>query len=613
VAFPPQFLDEIRTRISVSDVVGRRVKLTRRGREFVGLSPFNPEKTPSFTVNDQKGFYHCFSSGEHGDIFAWVMRMEGLSFPKAVERLAADAGLEVPKESPAERQQAERRAGLHDVVEAACVWFQERLYAADGREALAYLRDRGLGEETIRAFRLGYAPDGGAFKAAMAEKGIDERLLIEAGLLRRPDDGRPAYPFFRGRILFPIADRRGRVIAFGGRFMGDHKAAQTGKYINSPDTPLFDKGRSLYNLDRARPAAHKGAGMIVAEGYMDVIALAQAGFGAAVAPLGTAMTEEQISLVWRHDPEPVLCFDGDEAGRRAAGRAAERALPLLKPGATLQFAFLPGGEDPDSLLQVEGAAGMQRVLERSLPLADVIWAMEVGLKEIDTPERKADLEKRLMARVGQIGDQTVRSHYQGEFRDRLWQRFRARKGAGNRRNPPRSAGRQGGPDQAIDRKLKGLAGSHLRRQHIIVLTTLINHPRLMERFGDQVDALPLDPDLDKLRRRLQNLLSSRENLDLDDLSAHFSKAEGAAVPVGVLDTLTYKMASFSSPEASDDTASEGLESIMALQTQRQLRSESETVRRQVQSDMPSGEMSRLRAIREAVEAGELKIAQGDDS
>lgn len=613
MAFPPQFLDEIRTRLSVSDIVGRRVKLTRRGREFVGLSPFNPEKTPSFTVNDQKGFYHCFSSGEHGDIFAWVMRMEGLSFPEAVDRLAAEAGLEVPKETPAERARAERRAGLHGAVEAACAWFETQLRTPDGREALSYLRGRGLSDETIRAFRLGYAPDGTALKAAMAEKGIADRLLIEAGLLRQPDDGRPAYPFFRRRILFPIADGRGRVIAFGGRFMGDHKTAQTGKYINSPDTPLFDKGRTLYNLDRARTAAHKGAGILVAEGYMDVIALAQADFGAAVAPLGTAMTEDQIGLVWRHDPEPVLCFDGDEAGRRAAGRAAERALPLLRPGTTLRFAFLPAGEDPDSLLQAEGAVGMRRVLDHCMPLADVIWTMEAGLRPVDTPERRADLEKRLMERVAQIGDPMVRNHYQGEFRDRLWRQFRTRPAPGSRRNPPRSAGRQAPAGAAVNQQLKGLAASHLRRQHIIVLTTLINHPRLLERFGDQVDALPLDPDLDKVRRRLQNLLSSRENLDLDELSAHFSKAEGAAVPAGVLDTLTYKMASFSSPEASDDAASAGLESIMALQTQRQLCDEAETVRRQVQADMPSKEMSRMRAIREAVEAGELKIAQGDDS
>ncbi len=613
MAFPPQFLDEIRARLPVSEVVGRRVKLIRRGREFVGLSPFNPEKTPSFTVNDQKGFYHCFSSGEHGDIFAWVMRMEGLSFPEAVERLAGEAGLEVPKETPAERARAERRAGLHEVVDAACTWFEGRLRAAEGREALAYLQGRGLSDETIGAFRLGYAPEGTAFRAAMAKEGIDERLLVEAGLLRRPDDGRPAYPFFRGRILFPISDPRGRVTAFGGRFMGDHKAAQTGKYINSPDTPLFDKGRTLFNLNRARAAAHRGAGILVAEGYMDVIALAQAGFEGAVAPLGTAMTEEQIAMVWRHDPEPILCFDGDQAGRRAAGRAAERALPLLKPGTTLRFAFLPAGEDPDSLIRAEGATGMHRVLERCVPLADVIWSLEAGLRPVDTPERRADLEKRLMERAGAIADQTVRGHYQGEFRDRLWRQFRGRPGAGSRRNPPRTGARQGAPDQTINRQLKGLAGAHTRRQHIIVLTTLINHPRLMERFGDEVDGLPLDPDLDKVRRHLQNLLSSRENLDLDDLSAHFSKAEGAAVPVGVLDTLTYKMASFSSPEASDDEASAGLESIMALQTQRQLRSESETVRRQVREDMPASEMARLRAIREAVEAGELKIARGDDT
>ncbi|MGY9107906.1 MAG: DNA primase, partial [Alphaproteobacteria bacterium] len=309
----------------VSDVCGKRVKLQKRGREFVGLSPFNNEKSPSFTVNDQKGFYHCFSSGKHGDVFSFVMATEGLSFPEAVEKLARQVGMEVPQETPQERARTEKRAGLHDVMEAACKVFERSLDEPGGKAARSYLEGRGLDNDTIRGFRLGYAPQGNAMRVALEGNGITEALLLEGGLLRRPDDGRAAYPFFRDRVIFPITDRRGRVIGFGGRMMGDGNAA---KYINSPDTPLFDKGRTLYNLADARQAAHDGHEVIVAEGYMDVIALVSAGFKGAVAPLGTALTETQLGELWRLAPEPILCFDGDAAGGRAAMRAAERALAL---------------------------------------------------------------------------------------------------------------------------------------------------------------------------------------------------------------------------------------------------------------------------------------------
>ena len=371
MAFTPQFLDELRGRLTLSDYVGKRVRLQKKGREHLGLCPFHNEKTPSFTVNDSKAFYHCFGCGAHGSAIDWVMQMEGLSFPEAVERLAGDAGMAVPQSTPEEQARAKRAKSLYDANEAACAWFQKQLYQGDGAAALDYLRGRGLTEETISRFRLGFAPERkNALGQALQADGFTEEMLIEAGLIARPDDGRAPYDRFRGRVIFPITDRRGRVIAFGGRIMEDREGIA--KYLNSPETPLFHKGQTLYALALAREAAAKDAEVIVTEGYMDVIALHQAGFGGAVAPLGTAVTEAHIQALWRLAPEPVLCFDGDNAGQRAAHRAAERALPLLAPGRSLRFAILPAGEDPDSLLQAGGLAAMDTVLGAARPMVDVL-------------------------------------------------------------------------------------------------------------------------------------------------------------------------------------------------------------------------------------------------
>ena len=377
-----EFLDEIRARLSLADVVGRKVKLVKRGREHSGLCPFHSEKSPSFTVSEDKGFYHCFGCGAHGDVIGFVMQTEGLSFPEAAERLALEAGLQVPVSSPQDREAAQRRADLYEVLDAATGWFQEQLYTADGAEARAYLERRGVAPETTALFRLGFAPDKrGALRKAMNARGYDDDQLVEAGLMKRPDPdqavGRGAQDlrdYFFHRIIFPITDRRGRVIAFGGRALGDSKA----KYLNSPETNLFHKGRVLYNMARARQAAHDTGEVIVVEGYMDVVALAQAGFPAAVAPLGTAVTEEQIEELWRMAERPTLCLDGDAAGQRAGFRAAARALPLLKPGRSLGFAVLPANEDPDSLVNSRGAAAFRQVLDSAQPLADVVWLMTVG-------------------------------------------------------------------------------------------------------------------------------------------------------------------------------------------------------------------------------------------
>jgi DNA primase len=410
MSVPSDLLHELRARLSLSDIVGRKVALKRRsGAEFAGLCPFHNEKTPSFTVNDRKGFFHCFGCGEHGDAVGFVMKTEGLSFPEAVEKLAREVGLPVPRATPVERARAERVATLQQVVEEAVRWFQKQLRLPAGRQGLDYLRGRGLADATIDAFRLGFAPDArDGLLAALKRDGVPVDKIVEAGLAIQPDDGnREPYDRFRGRVMFTINDRRGRAIAFGGRVIGVGEP----KYLNSPETPLFHKGANLYCLDRARVAATKDQPVIVAEGYLDVIALHGAGFTGAVAPLGTALTEGQLGDLWKLADEPYLCFDGDNAGRRAAQRAADRALPLLRPGKSLRFLALPAGEDPDSLIRAHGPEAMRRVLALARPLADLVWDMETEGKPADTPERIARIETGLRRRFNRIADPTVRAFY----------------------------------------------------------------------------------------------------------------------------------------------------------------------------------------------------------
>jgi DNA primase len=415
--FSPNLLDDIRARISVSDVVGRRVKLRRQGREWAGLSPFNPEKTPSFFVNDQKGFYHCFSSGRHGDIFRFLMETEGLTFPEAVEQLAGEAGVSLPKPDAREEKRERERASLTDVVELAAQYFEWCYRQSTASHVRAYADRRGLRPDIQRTFRIGYAPaERDSLKKALLGKGVDEASMIEAGLLIKPDDGRPSYDRFRNRLMIPIEDERGRVVAFGGRALNPE---DNPKYLNSPETPLFHKGLMLFNGQRARAAAHEQGSVIVTEGYMDAIAVYQAGIGAVVATLGTAFTEDQIQRLWKFAAEPVVCFDGDKAGIRAAHRALDRILPLLKSGYSFNFAFLPDGKDPDEVIASGGKEAFLYEVQRAVPLADVLWDREVTAAPIDTPERKAALEKRLEDLVELIPDARVKRAYQLKFRLKL--------------------------------------------------------------------------------------------------------------------------------------------------------------------------------------------------
>lgn len=570
MALPQQFLDELRARLTLSTVIGRQVKLIRAGREFKACCPFHKEKTPSFTVNDEKGFYHCFGCGAHGDVITFVMENGNLGFVEAVEQLASEAGLEVPKASPREVAEAKRRASVLEVVEAACAFYEQQLRMPAGQDGLDYFRRRGLDDAVIGRFRLGYAPGGGALKAALARQDIDEDQLVEAGLLKRRDDG-SVVEYFRNRVMFPITDRRGRVIAFGGRTLGDGQP----KYLNSPDTPAFHKGLVLYNLAQARAAAGKAGDVIVAEGYMDVIALTRAGLPQAVAPLGTALTETQIEELWKLADEPILCFDGDAAGQRAAARAAERALAVLRPGKSLRFALLPSGRDPDDILRDDGPAAVRRVLESAQPLMDVIWTGTVEGRDLATPERRAALERDLDDRVGRIADRTVQGYYRRAFRDRLFELFRARRPA---RGGVPGRGPAGGhrgkwsaplPPQPPLPPVSAEGAEALRRR--ILLATLISHPELLDDVAERLGGLDFpEPELDKLREHTLMVLHTEPSLDFAGLRDHL-RADGVGNELdALLNSNVFVHAAFSRPEAETETARRGWEHTYELTRRKEL-------------------------------------------
>ncbi|HEX9468635.1 MAG TPA: DNA primase, partial [Bradyrhizobium sp.] len=537
--FTPQFLDELRARLPVSEVVGKRVKLKKAGREWKGLSPFQQEKTPSFTVNDQKQFYYDFSSGKHGNIFDFVMETEGVSFPEAVERLASMAGMPLPAATPDAARQEQRRKTLYDVMELAAKFFADTLASRVGAKARGYLGDRAISPAVQLQFRIGYAAsERFALKEHLGSQGIPVEDMVEAGLLVSGDDIPVPYDRFRDRVMFPITDIRGRVIAFGGRALEKDVAA---KYLNSPETPLFHKGDNLYNFAPARLVAHNGAPVVVVEGYIDVIAMVGAGFPGSVAPLGTALTENQLSLLWKMADEPILCFDGDKAGQKAAWRAADLALPFLKPGKSLRFALLPEGQDPDDLARSGGRGAIEEVIGAARGLADVIWSREIEAGTFATPERRAALEARIGELTNGIRDEVVRRYYRQDLSGRLQRTFAPEvprggyakggyRGGGNfggesgRRFAPRGAftlgapgrfGRQQGgpsspalnrgpyqassPQLALSPIMRGQR-SAISRREALILQSLINHPWLLHDHLEEVAALEMaHPEANKLR------------------------------------------------------------------------------------------------------------------
>lgn len=518
----PQWLDELRSRITLSTLIGRTVKVTRAGREYKACCPFHNEKTPSFTINDEKGFYHCFGCSAHGDAIRWMTDQRGLSFMDAVKELAAEAGMEVPAPDPRAAKKAEEQASLRDVTQAAADWFAQQLASSNGAPARDYLARRGISDATRTAFGFGLAPDSrSALKEALRK--FPTTMLVESGMLIAVDDKEP-YDRFRGRLMIPIRDARGRVIAFGGRILGDGEP----KYLNSPDTPLFDKGRTLYNLDKASPASRQTDRIIVVEGYMDVIALAEAGIADAVAPLGTALTENQLGMLWRMVPVPILCFDGDAAGQKAAMRAASRALPLLRPGFSLAFATLPAGQDPDDLVRARGAEGFAAILEEAQPLVERLWAHEVAAGPLATPEERAALKTRLLNHADAIQDADVRHHYREAFRERLDALFARKQPERGTRVPwapqPQRGGRRFQPDPRLqppadETRAIGQAGIAAPLAAALI-GGLLRYPQAMRRHEEALFRLPIPDSGDaELLRAMLDIANAQEGLDCEGLLA----------------------------------------------------------------------------------------------
>ena len=523
MSLSPQFLDELRARTQLSALLSRSLKLTRAGREFKACCPFHNEKTPSFYVNDEKGFYHCFGCQAHGDAIRWLTDAKGLSFMDAVKELADAAGLALPAPDPASQARAERASGLYEVIEAAQAWFVEQLNGIEGAQARAYLETRGVSPATRERFGFGFAPDArGKLKNALARFGNDK--LVETGLLIQPEEAeREPYDRFRGRLTFPIRDPRGRVIAFSARILG----AGEPKYLNSPDTPLFDKGRTLFNYDKAAPASRAAKRVIVVEGQMDAIALGQAGIGEAVAPLGTAVTETQLALLWRLSPTPLFCFDGDAAGQKAAVRAALRALPQVQPGRSLGFVTLPAGQDPDDLIRARGRAALDALLEQPESLVDRLWRHEREAEPLTTPEQRAGLRKRLLDHAATIQDADTREQYRAEFLARCAALTPARPAW----KPGARAGQRPGfaPSRPASAEARSVGRTGLEGQlaHAILLG-LARFPAMIGEYAEAIDRLPIsDPDAAALRDQLLEAALSHSALDCDTLNTILA-ARGAS-------------------------------------------------------------------------------------
>lgn len=508
MSLPPNFLDELRSRLSLSQVVGRKVswdmRKSNQGKgDWWAPCPFHHEKTASFHVDDRKGFYYCFGCQAKGDVLGFVKESENVSFMEAVEILAREAGMQMPARDPQAQKKLDRQSMLAEVMEQAVQFYRLQLKTGAGGDARAYLARRGLTDAALERWEIGFAPDGWqALWDHLRGKGVAEDLIMGAGLAKPSSKGGKPYDVFRNRVMFPIRDARGRAIAFGGRAMDPNDNA---KYLNSPETALFDKGRNLYNVGPARSAAGRGQQLIVAEGYMDVIALAEAGFEAAVAPLGTAVTEMQMQMLWRITPEPVMALDGDKAGIKAALRVVDLALPLLEPGRSLRFALMPDGKDPDDLLRAEGARAVQKVLDAARPMVALIWQRATEAKVFDSPERKAALEHELKTITAKIPDQTLRQHYERELRNLMWDLF------STRRSRPQRRGAKGRTQRWEDRAgpHESTRGSYLAtadeqaEEHMreaVILAALILTPEIIDEFDDGLFEMSCrDPEHARLR------------------------------------------------------------------------------------------------------------------
>ena len=599
MALPASFLDELRTRLPLSSYIMRSVKLTRAGREWKGCCPFHNEKTASFYVNDEKGFYHCFGCGAHGDVIGYAMKQQHMEFPEAIETLAREAGVPVPAQRRESPEQVDAREKLYKLCEAAAEFFTSQLYAPAGRRALAYLKDRGLSDETIAAWRLGYAPeDAQALRNHLVPKGYTERDLEQVGLWRQREDRSGGYSFFRGRVMFVVADRRSRPIAFGARLLdGDGP-----KYINSPEHALFKKGELLFGADKARSFATDKP-LALVEGYMDVISLWQAGFPA-VAPLGTAMTEGQLGVLWqaaraRDIQVPVLCFDGDNAGSRAAARAMNVALPHLAPDRTLGFCFLPKGEDPDSLVKNRGADAFSQQLAGALPLIEVLWRVQTEGKPSNTPETKAALEKSLAEATAQIKDAGTRSQYEREIKNRLWQLFNPRPAAGQTgqwgKKPFKSAN-SNNQQASAPARLPPQNPAVMRERAALAL--LVNYPALYSLAENWLlQHAPLNASFAPILSALvkaQDILG--DSLDEATLARYLEEECGGAALLDLLSETTYQHAGFARPGRTLQSAEAGWRDLEMQLTVQRLEDELAAAKREFADTMAPDAYERMLAL-----------------
>ncbi|MBN9342787.1 MAG: DNA primase [Caedibacter sp. 38-128] len=570
-----EFIDYLKSRLVLSEIIGTRVKIMRKGRLKMGLCPFHSEKTPSFHIKDEQGTYHCFGCGAHGDALSFLQETEGVSFMEALEKLASLMGLTVPTFKDKSVSDESLQSKLFQALEAATVFFEKQLKTSKGFKAAQYLETRGLKPETISQFRLGYASVGNTLKEALIKEGFSEDILQRAGLIIQRDEDKSTYDRFRDRVMFPIFDRKGRVIAFGGRIL----EAGEPKYLNSPETSIFHKSQILYAYNFVQQDLKKGQPLLVAEGYLDVISLHQAGFKGAVAPLGTALTEEQILLLWRFRSEPILCFDGDSAGQKAAIRAAERAMPLLKFGLSLRFALLPKGEDPDSLLRSGGSKSFESTLERTLPLSDLLWQFEVQQKALKTPEQRAVFENGIMTYVNSIQEPTLRAQYRQEYRSRLRELFymNSSKGA----NPSLKKVSLNAPSGA-----QSFLNSNILSQKILI-AVLLNHPSLILEYAEDFVELELsDPGWNKLREAMLTKINDSTGLDAGVLHHHLYNEGFREVMQEILSSQVKSLAPFVKEESEINEAREGWTEIWSrIQGQKKLTQALLEVKRRFGEDM----------------------------
>ena len=603
MALPPNFLDELRARTPIAEVIGRTVRLARTGRNLKGNCPFHNEKTPSFYVYEDA--YHCFGCGAHGDVLSFVMQSTGAGFMETVEQLAGAAGLDVPKPTPEAAEAERRRLDLSEVLTRAAEFFARRLFLPEGRAALDYLRGRGLTDETIRRFGLGWSGDGrGALPAELSRDGITQDQLLESGLLRETETGERRELFYN-RVMFPIRDRRGATISFGGRTLGDGQP----KYVNGPETALFSKRRNLYALDFARAPVRQGATLTVVEGYMDVIALHQAGFDGAVAPLGTALTEEQLAELWRLSPAPVLCFDGDAAGARAAARAAELVLPMLAPEHTLRLATLPTGEDPDTLVRRQGPGAFQSVLDAARPLSEALFdLLREGVMQT-TPEQRAAFRSKLVDAAGRIPDKSLAAEYRSVLLDRFFAaRFFRKTRTGKFAAPP-------APVRAVPRATPTDTATHAERARLL-LAILLRHPGLLrdvEHALEDVDlASTLCAPLSKLRHALLAWAEATEVLDSAALMSHLQLSGLTAEVSGVLAASPVPLPACASVDAMPAEAEAGWWHIFGLMNRPRLDEEVANAHRAfaAQTDDPVAQR-RLIALVQARGALSRELGESD--